>query len=81
VTGLYKAFVELDVTRLPPVAVSMLRQMDDGTVATRLDPYLLLAKSWTMFDPARAHIAKLTIKDPDANLREIALVLRLAGVA
>jgi hypothetical protein len=81
VTGLYKAFVELNVTSLPPVAVSMLRQLDDGTTSARRDPYMLLAKAWTMFDPARANVAKITIKDPDNNLREIAAVLRLAGAA
>lgn len=71
--GVYKNFVERNYEELPKSVQSFLRQIDEGTgVRNSAD---LFTRSWRAFDPERFSASKVMIKDRDAVLEEIKLVI------
>lgn len=61
---------------LPPVCMSLLRQMDSGAVGSRMDKWDLLARALIMFDPSKRIITRIQVNSVDAVLQEAAAVLR-----
>lgn len=72
--SLYQSFVRLDAG-LPPALMALQRQLESGQAITT-KRYDLLARALIAFDPLRAGVSKLQVKDVTAALAPVVAIIR-----
>lgn len=67
----YRAFVLLEYKDMWPSIQALTRQLADVAISQKEAPLHMIARVWQAFNPARKHVTRIQLSDPDGQILEI----------